>query len=222
MSPRVFHRPCGVPRLRLGSCMSSGNHRPWTPHTGRRPSQGLRPWRLCLLCCRRSRWHGSHHQHQSRGHCYREEPALSGKRMCAVHSPQPHLSEMSICFRWLSRTPSTGDAGDTLDASSPHYPALKSPTFCHAWSAPLEQPPSPPPPLRKHALVQAPEWALNRCFPDFLKPLLFVVPNAGLGVCDALVEGAGGSFMSVTVHSVTVHPSHHRTTHCKPMPFVLM
>ena len=41
------------------------------------------------------------------------------------------------------------------------------------------------------------EWALNRCFQDFSGPLLFVVLNAGLGVCAAFVEGNGGSFMSL-------------------------
>ena len=55
----------------------------------------------------------------------------------------------------------------------------------------------PPPALRKHGLVQAPERALTRCFEDFLGPLFFVVLNAGLGVCDALVEGKGGIVRSV-------------------------
>ena len=76
----------------------------------------------------------------------------------------------------------------------------------------------PPPPLRKHGLVQATEWALNCCFQDFLGPLFFVVLNTGFGVCDALVEGMRGSFMSVIVHSVPTHC----TTHCNPMLSVLM
>ena len=58
-----------------------------------------------------------------------------------------------------------------------------------------------------HARAQAracpgTEWALNRCFQDFLGPLLSVVLNVGLGVCDALVEGKGGAVMSVIVRSV--------------------
>ena len=44
--------------------------------------------------------------------------------------------------------------------------------------------------------------ALSRSFQDFLGPPFCVVLNAGLGVCDAPVEGKGGSFMSVMVHSV--------------------
>ena len=61
----------------------------------------------------------------------------------------------------------------------------------------------PPPPLcPSTGLSKATEWALNRCFQDFLGPLLFVVLNAGLGVCDAFVEGKGGSVMSVMVQSV--------------------
>ena len=44
--------------------------------------------------------------------------------------------------------------------------------------------------------------ALNRCFQGFLGRLFFVVLNAGLGVCDAPVEGKRGSFVSVTVRSV--------------------
>ena len=54
----------------------------------------------------------------------------------------------------------------------------------------------PPPPCSTHGV------GLNRCFQDFLGPLFFMVPNAGLGVCDALVEGKRGSFTSVSVHSV--------------------
>ena len=58
------------------------------------------------------------------------------------------------------------------------------------------------PPLRKCGLIQATEWALNRCFQDFLGHLFFEVLNAGLGVCDAMAEGKGGSFVSVMVHSI--------------------
>ena len=64
---------------------------------------------------------------------------------------------------------------------------------------PFELP--PPPPLHKHGLVPAPEWAGDRCFQDCWGPLVFVVPNAGLGVCDALVEGRGSSMFAI-VHSV--------------------
>ena len=39
------------------------------------------------------------------------------------------------------------------------------------------------------------EWALNRCFQDFLGPMFPLVLNAGLGVCDAFVEGKGGPFI---------------------------
>ena len=74
----------------------------------------------------------------------------------------------------------------------------------------LSNPPThcnPPPPhthpLRKHRLVQV---GVGCWFQDFLGPLFVVVLKAGLGVCDALVEGRGGSFMSVIVHSV-----HHNT-----------
>ena len=59
-----------------------------------------------------------------------------------------------------------------------------------------------PPFLRKHRLIQATEWALNRCFLDLLGPLFCVVLNAGLGICGALVEEKRGSSMSVSVHSV--------------------
>ena len=84
-------------------------------------------------------------------------------------------------------------------------------------------------------LLRMPEWfwrvttivdlwpntveALNCCFQDFLGPRFFVVLNAGLGVCDALVEGKGGSFMSVIVHFCS---SQHCATRCNPMPSVLM
>ena len=72
----------------------------------------------------------------------------------------------------------------------------------------------PPPPLRKPGLVQAPEWVLYRCSQDFWGPLFFVVLNAGLGVCDTLVEGMRGSFTSVIVHSVHHNIVPHITTPC--------
>jgi hypothetical protein len=58
------------------------------------------------------------------------------------------------------------------------------------------------------------EWALRGCFQDFLGPLFFVVLNAGLGVCDAFVEGKRGSFMSVIVHSVHNNIVPHIATPC--------
>ena len=74
--------------------------------------------------------------------------------------------------------------------------------------------PAPTPTLRQHGLVQAPEWVLKAGFQDFLEPLFCVVLDAGLGVCDALVEGKGGSFMSVMVRSVHHHSAPHITTPC--------
>ena len=62
--------------------------------------------------------------------------------------------------------------------------------------------PPPPPALAQAQACPSTEWALNHRFQDFLGPLFFVVLNAGLGVCNALVEGKRGSFMSVSVHSV--------------------
>ena len=41
-----------------------------------------------------------------------------------------------------------------------------------------------PCPLAQVRACPSTEWALNRCFQDFLGPLSFVVLNAGLGVCD--------------------------------------
>ena len=41
-----------------------------------------------------------------------------------------------------------------------------------------------------------------------------MVLNAGLGVCDAVVEGKGGSFMSVMVHSVHDHSVPRIATRC--------
>ena len=57
-------------------------------------------------------------------------------------------------------------------------------------------------PLAQARACPSAEWTLKCCFQDFLGPLFFVVLSAGLGVCDALVEGKGGSFVSVIVHSV--------------------
>ena len=48
-------------------------------------------------------------------------------------------------------------------------------------------------------------WGCAECgmvCPPGLGPLFVVVLTAGLGVCDAFVEGKGGSFISVTVQSV--------------------
>ena len=49
---------------------------------------------------------------------------------------------------------------------------------------------------------------------DFWGPLFFVLLNAGFGFCDALVEGQGGSFMSVIVHSVHNSIVPHGATPC--------
>ena len=69
-----------------------------------------------------------------------------------------------------------------------------------AWAVAWVRTYPPPPLLRKHGLVQATEWALNRRFQGFFGTAAFcVVLNAGLGVCDALVEGKEGSFMSAMV-----------------------
>ena len=51
-------------------------------------------------------------------------------------------------------------------------------------------------------------------FSGFLGPLFCVVLDAGLGVCDALVEGKRGSFMSVIVHSVHNNIVPHIATPC--------
>ena len=66
----------------------------------------------------------------------------------------------------------------------------------------------PPPPFAQARACPSTDWALNRSFQEFLGPLLFVVLNAGLGVCDALVEGKGGSFMSVTSTNGSSMPQH--------------
>ena len=72
----------------------------------------------------------------------------------------------------------------------------------------------PPPPLVQARACPSTEWALNCCFQDFLGLLSFVVLNAGLGVCDALVEGKRGLFMSVIVHSVHNNIVPHSATPC--------
>ena len=68
-------------------------------------------------------------------------------------------------------------------------------------------------PIAQARACPSAECALNRCFQDFLGPLCFVVLDAGLGVCDALVE-RGGSFMSVIVHSVHNNIVPHIATPC--------
>ena len=62
----------------------------------------------------------------------------------------------------------------------------------------------PPPPLCASTGWSKHGVGVETLFSGFFGTAVFVVLNAGLGVCDALVEGKMGSFMSVIVHSV--HP----------------
>ena len=55
---------------------------------------------------------------------------------------------------------------------------------------------------------------MNRYFQDFLGPLFFVVLDAGLGVCDAFVEGQRGSCMSASLRSVHNNIVPHIATPC--------
>ena len=68
-------------------------------------------------------------------------------------------------------------------------------------------------PLAPAQACPSTEWALNRCVQDFLGPLFFVALIAGL-VCDTLVEGKRGSFMSVVVHYVHTNIVPHIATPC--------
>ena len=71
-----------------------------------------------------------------------------------------------------------------------------------------------PTPIAQAWACPSMEWVLNRCFQDFLGLLFFVVLNAGLGACDALVEGKKCSFMSVITHSVHNNIVPHIATPC--------
>ena len=79
---------------------------------------------------------------------------------------------------------------------------------------------NPPPPFAQARACPGNGVGVEPLFSGFFGgPLFFVVPNAGLGVCDALVEGKRGSFMSVIVHSVH---QQHCTTHHNPTLLVWM
>ena len=72
---------------------------------------------------------------------------------------------------------------------------------------------APPPPCAsagssKHGVGVEPLYS------GFFGTAVFVVLHAGLGVCDALVEGKGGSSMSVSVHSVHKNTVPHIATPC--------
>ena len=117
-----------------------------------------------------------------------------------------HVFDGKLCFtrdiceeKWIPK-----------DLASPKKPlptpkARAKPTH-KARAKPQNSPPPPSLPLDiqlRGCLPRPPPCAsTGRCFQDFLGPLLFVVLNAGLGICDALVEGKKGSFMSVIVLSV--------------------
>ena len=70
------------------------------------------------------------------------------------------------------------------------------------------------PPLAPARACPSTEWALNRCFHDFLGPLFFVVLDAELSISDALTEGKRGSAMSVIVRSVHNNIVPHIATRC--------